>query len=117
MKVIIAGTRTITNANLIEKAISESGFVITEIVSGGAAGVDRLGEMYADYHNIPIKAFRADWKKFGRTAEPRRNKQMAEYADALIAIWDGESRGTRNMIGEATFLGIKIYVMSVRLVT
>ena len=98
MKVIIAGSRTLSNPLLITQAIEESGFEVTEVVSGCAQGVDRAGEDWAALNNIPVKRFPAKWHKHGRQAGWLRNKEMAVYADALIAIWDGKSKGTRHMI-------------------
>ncbi len=106
MKVIIAGTRykdkdeniPFDDYNLVVKTIEDSGFTITEVVSGTATGVDRLGEQWARANNIPIKEMPADWNRYGRSAGPFRNKAMAEYADAAIVIWDGKSPGSRNMI-------------------
>lgn len=110
MKVIIAGGRDITDPALVFEAIRASGFEIGEVVSGGAKGVDSIGEDWAIANGRPIKWFHADWTKHGRAAGPIRNRQMAEYADALIAVWDGKSRGTKNMIEEATRRGLKVYV-------
>ena len=110
MKVIIAGSRTITDCTIVSEAISKAGFDITEIVSGGAVGVDRCGEWYAAHHNIPIKRFLADWRRYGRKAGPIRNGQMADYADALVAVWDGASTGTKNMIELAERNGLKVFV-------
>lgn len=110
MKVIIAGGRTITDISLVYAAIAESGFEITEVVSGGADGVDKLGEKAAMDSLFPVKVFKADWDRFGRSAGPKRNREMATYADALIAIWDGKSRGTKNMIETAKFFDLKVYV-------
>ena len=98
MKVIIAGTRSVDDYKLVVEAIQRSGYNITEVVSGCATGIDRLGEQWARANNIPIKEMPADWSRFGNSAGPMRNRQMAEYADAAVIIWDGESRGTRNMI-------------------
>lgn len=110
MKTIIAGTRTINDYNMVLKAIKDSNFVITEIVSGGAEGPDKLGEVYANANQIPIKHFLADWKTFGKSAGPIRNIEMGDYADALIAIWDGESAGTRQMISYAQKKRLKIFI-------
>jgi hypothetical protein len=60
--------------------------------------VDQIGEDWAREHNIPVKQFLAQWNIHGKSAGPIRNKEMAEYADALIAFWDGQSKGTKNMI-------------------
>lgn len=98
MKVVIAGSRDITDRMGLVKAIKQSGFEITEVVSGCARGVDKLGEAWARANDIPIKEFPADWNKHGNAAGPIRNAEMAEYADALIVLWDGESKGTKNMI-------------------
>ena len=100
MKVVIFGSRDITDYALVERAVEESGIYgrVTEIVSGLARGVDTLALEYALKHGFPVKKFPADWKKFGRSAGPRRNEQMAEYSDYGVAVWDGRSRGTRHMM-------------------
>ena len=110
MKVIIAGGRTITDYSLVLSALGESEFTPTEIVSGMAPGVDTLAIQFANENNLPLVEFHADWNKYKRAAGPIRNRQMAEYGDALVAIWDGDSRGTKNMIEEATKRGLKVYV-------
>lgn len=110
MKVIIAGSRNILNGVVVREGIEESGFEITEIICGEAKGVDTLGKLWGKLYRIPVKSFTANWQKFGLSAGPRRNKQMAEYADALIAIWDGKSRGTLDMITQMRELKKKVYV-------
>jgi YspA, cpYpsA-related SLOG family len=104
MRVIIAGSRSFHNytrlCEIMEQLIPSLN--ITEVVSGCANGVDRLGERWAQARGIPVKRFPADWNAFGRSAGPIRNKQMAQYADALIAIkGSAVSRGTDNMIEQA----------------
>ena len=100
MKLIIAGGRDlyIDNKELFE-IIDKFGILydIKEIVSGCAAGIDSCAIEFAEYHNVKLKRFPADWAKYGRLAGPRRNLQMAEYADALLLIWDGKSSGSKNM--------------------
>ena len=113
MRVIIAGGRDIHNYTLVTEAISEANLDITVVVSGGAKGVDALGEHYASVMNLPLHLYEADWEKNGRAAGPIRNRKMAENADALIAVWDGKSRGTKNMIETATKLGLVVYVKKV----
>ena len=81
-----------------------------EVVCGKARGADTFGETYAYNASIPVKEFPADWKGLGKGAGHIRNKQMGDYADALIAVWDGESRGTKNMIDYATKKGLKIHI-------
>ena len=128
MKTIIAGCRWIENYDIVCEAVDASGFEITEVVSGAATGVDTLGENWAGAHDIPIKCFPAQWKnlkmqgavirrnkygKYNAAAGFVRNKQMAEYADALVAIWDEKSKGTKNMIELAGEAGIKVFVFTV----
>ncbi len=114
MKVIVAGGRDFTNYALVEEAIKISGFEISQIVSGKAKGVDTLGEVWALANNVPVEAFPADWSQHGRAAGPIRNKQMADYADALIAIWDGESKGTANMIQQARSKKLNVFIYLVK---
>lgn len=97
MKVIIAGSRTIESYSYVSDCVRSCGLAITEIVSGGARGVDRLGEQFAKENGIPLKQFLADWDGLGRAAGLIRNSKMVEYADALVAIWDGRSSGTKDV--------------------
>lgn len=80
-----------------------SGWLFSEIVSGHARGVDQMGERYAAEHGIPCRLFPAQWRDpvtglTDRAAGHKRNQAMAQYADALIALWDGRSPGTKHMI-------------------
>lgn len=102
MRLIIAGPRDYMNEEMVFSCISEfrKKYGIDEIISGGATGVDSLAEKYAALHNIPLKIFPADWKRLGKAAGPIRNRQMAEYGNALLAF-DKGTRGTRNMIQTA----------------
>lgn len=113
MRVIIAGGRDFHDYDVVLKAIANSGFNIEQVVSGGAKGVDALGERYATENDKLLAVFMADWNRNGRAAGPIRNGKMAEYADALIAIWDGKSKGTKNMIETATKKGMPVYVEKV----
>jgi hypothetical protein len=117
MRTIIAGTRTLVDYSLVEKAIFNAeciGINITEIVSGRATGIDKLGEFYANKHNIPIKMFPAEWDRYGISAGYIRNKQMAEYADASIIIWDGISKGTKHMINLGDKYKLINYILNVK---
>lgn len=100
MKVIIAGSRNIHTYSLVTEAVRRSGFTINEVVCGMGLGVDQVGYNWAQNNNTLVKEFPADWKAHGKAAGPIRNRKMAEYADAAIIVWDGESRGSRNMIDE-----------------
>jgi hypothetical protein len=98
LNTIIAGSRGITDLDLLETIIKESGLDISVVISGMAIGVDTLGLIWAKKHNIPTIEMPADWNKYGKSAGYIRNTEMSKKADALICLWDGESRGTRNMI-------------------
>ena len=113
MKTIIAGSRGVTDFNIVEEAIKESGFIITEVVCGCARGVDSLGEQWAKNNNIPVKYFPAEWNRFGRSAGYKRNVEMADNAEALIAVWDKVSKGTKHMIDIAGNKGLKIFVKEI----
>lgn len=108
MKTVVAGSRNLTDKDLVFGCIEKSKVAITELVSGGAKGVDLLGEAYALEKDIQVIPFWADWRKHGKAAGPIRNKEMAEYADCAIVIWDGESAGARNMIENMRSLGKRL---------
>lgn len=86
MKVIIAGSRGCNDYELLKQVINDSNFNIGEIISGGAIGVDRLGERYAHDNNIILHIMYANWGEDGRKAGILRNIKMADYSDALIYI-------------------------------
>ena len=128
MKTIVAGSRKIKSYSVVAEAIEASGFDVTEVVSGTANGVDTLGENWAEQNDRQIKRFPADWKnirvkgaiirqnqygKYNAAAGGIRNKKMAEYADALISVWDGKSKGTADMILQAHRLGLRVFVFIV----
>ena len=102
-RVIIAGSRNFNNYELLKKECDsflsdkKEKYNIT-IISGGARGADFSGEKYAKDEGFSLEVFPANWNKFGKSAGFRRNEQMAEVADALIAFWDGKSHGTKHMI-------------------
>lgn len=110
MKTIIAGSRSITSFETVRKAVEASNMLISEVVSGGAHGVDSLGEEWARLRGIPIKRFPAKWDFYGRSAGYRRNEEMADYAEALIAVWNGQSNGTRHMIDIARERKLRVFV-------
>jgi len=110
MRVVIAGGREFNNYELLREICDEHITPDSEIVSGGARGTDTLGERYAKETGRDLKTFPADWNKHGKGAGHIRNKQMAEYSDMLIAFWDGESKGTKNMIETSMKLGLKVII-------
>jgi hypothetical protein len=110
MRTIIAGSRTITDYKTIKKYLDRLDWDITVVISGMARGVDQLGEWWAIENNIPIERFPAQWKKYGRRAGYNRNLLMAQNAEALVAFWDNQSKGTKMMIDIAKEYKLKIKV-------
>ena len=105
-RIVIAGCRDYNNYDEAKKFIDESICDIRNeykliFISGGCRGADTLGERYAKENGFEIERYSADWKKYGRAAGPKRNKQMAQIADLVICFWDGQSRGTKSMISYA----------------
>jgi len=106
VKVIIAGGREYKDYANLRKVCDEifelNGIEDPEIVSGTARGTDKMGEFYAKQRGFKIRGFPADWNKFGKKAGHIRNGQMARYSDMLILFWDGKSRGSKDMLEQAT---------------
>lgn len=112
IKVIIAGSRGFNDYQLLAKTCDHilQNQEDVEIVSGGARGADKLGELYAEQCGYDIRRFIPDWGGLGNSAGFLRNQQMASYADALIAFWDKSSQGTWHMITIAHNAGLKLKV-------
>ena len=100
-RIIIAGSREFDNYSLLErimdKLLSNIKYDIV-IVCGKARGADTLGERYAKEKGYEIDYYPAQWNLYGKRAGYIRNEQMAQNADALVAFWDGHSKGTKHMI-------------------
>jgi hypothetical protein len=110
MRTIIAGSRDFTYYEEVLGIVADSNYRITQIVSGAARGVDTVGEEIAKAYNIPFVRFPADWDRYGLSAGRIRNAEMAKNADALIAVWNGFSPGTRNMIDIANKRGLLVHI-------
>ena len=118
MRLIVAGGRDFKDYKLLKETLDnfqqEYG-KITEVISGTAIGVDKLGEQYANENNIPIKRFVPDWKGLGKKAGFVRNRQMGDYVrehnGMLVAFWDKQSKGTKGMINYAKRIGLKCVVI------
>ena len=82
----------------------------TEIVSGGAKGVDTSAREYAIANHIKLTEFLPEYNKFGRRAPLKRNLQIIEYADLVLAFWDGQSHGTKFVIDKCHELGVEVVV-------
>ena len=94
MKVAIVGSRGINVSNIGEYLPHEC----SEIVSGGARGVDSSAANFARESGIRLTLFLPEYQKYGRAAPIVRNKQLVDYSDMVIALWDGKSKGTLSVI-------------------
>ena len=106
MKVGVIGSRGLTVDNL-EQYLPEN---TTEIVSGGAKGIDTCAREYALSHDIKLTEFLPEYSRYGRGAPLKRNLQIIEYADVVIAFWDRQSKGTKNVIENCKKLNVKVDV-------
>ena len=115
MRMIIAGgsdfTDTYSAGVYLIKLVEEKKIPDTPtIISGGARGADKVGENLAKMFDLPLEIYPADWNTYGKSAGYRRNTQMADTADVLIAFWDGKSRGTSHMISTMQKQNKPVYV-------
>lgn len=109
MKVAVIGSRELTVSDL-GRYLPEN---TTEIVSGGAKGVDTSAREYALSHDIKLTEFLPEYTRFGRNAPLKRNITIIEYSDIVLAFWDGKSRGTKFVIDNCRRLGVevRVYIM------
>ena len=114
-RVIIAGCRDFNDYELLKEKcdyfLQDEKKEDVVIISGHASGADALGERYAQERGFQLETFPADWKAHGWAAGPIRNARMSSAANALIAFWDGKSRGTKNMIETAKNHNLKVVVV------
>jgi hypothetical protein len=106
MKIAIIGSRNLSVKNL-EDYIPEN---VTEIVSGGAKGIDSDAANYAMEHRLKLKVFLPEYDRYKRAAPLKRNIEIINYADEVIAFWDGKSRGTYFVIDNCKKLNKKITI-------
>ncbi|MBQ2724426.1 MAG: DUF2493 domain-containing protein [Clostridia bacterium] len=109
MKVAVIGSREIRIENLQDYLPQDT----TEIVSGGAKGVDTCAKEYALAHGIPLTEFRPEYSRYGRGAPLKRNLSIIEYADMVLAFWDGKSKGTGFVIEACKKRNIPILVYKI----
>ena len=112
-RIIIAGGRDFSDYNLLSTTMDYLLSRVNDeiiVVCGKARGADTLGELYAQERGYTVQYFPADWERYGKSAGHVRNTEMAKNADALVAFWDGSSRGTKNMIEIAQKHGLKIRI-------
>ena len=109
MKVAIIGSRNLV-INDLQNYLPET---VTEIVSGGAKGIDACAKEYALAHGLKLTEFLPEYAKYGRSAPLKRNLQIIEYADEVIAFWDGKSAGTKYVIDNCRKMNKKITVNTI----
>ena len=110
MKIAIIGSRNL-NIDNIENYLPDE---TTEIVSGGAKGIDRCAEKYAREHGLKLTVFLPEYNKYGKGAPLKRNLQRINYADEVIAFWDGTSKGTKYVIDQCEKINKKITVCVIK---
>lgn len=98
MKTIIAGSRHIDDYALLKRVMQNVPWQITEVISGGYKGVDTLAIRWAEENRIPYIVIKANWERFGPAAGPIRNGEMANIGEALVLVWDGHSRGSKDIL-------------------
>lgn len=109
MRLAIVGSRNLDKIE-IEKYVPKD---VDEIVSGGAKGVDRLAKNYAIEKGIKYTEFLPEYALYRKAAPIRRNEKIASYADAILAFWNGHSKGTQKVIGQFEKLGKNAIVILV----
>lgn len=112
-RIIVAGGRDFNDPVLMNQKLSALTKNLKKflIITGGAEGADRLAENWAFHHMVPYAIFHPDWKKNGAKAGFLRNLEMAKQADAVIAFWDGASKGTKHMIDIAEKRNLKLRIV------
>lgn len=115
-KLIVAGGRDFTEYEWAKREIIRLGTVelkdfSVSIVCGMARGADALGLRFAQEHKVVVHKFPADWDKHGKQAGHIRNREMGDFADGLLAFWDGKSKGTKGMIDYMRYLGKNVRVI------
>lgn len=118
MKLCIAGGRNLhPKLDQVTAAVEASGAEVVQVeyvISGGAPGADKAGELWALANNISIVTYAANWRLHGNAANPIRNRKMAEACDLAIVFWDGESLGTKGMIRCMRDLGKRAHIVWLR---
>jgi hypothetical protein len=108
MRIAVTGSRS------LESDIAE--FIpqgITEMISGGAQGIDTIAERWADENNVPKLIIRPNYARYGKAAPLVRSRTMVRISDLIVAVWDGKSRGTKYCIEYARRIGkpVKVYMI------
>ena len=103
--ILVAGSRTFVNDQRLAEILGKEIKAGDTIVEGGAKGVDTMARQWAEENGVSYMEFKADWKRYGKAAGPKRNDQMtefiAEHGGRAVYIWDGKSKGTKQCIESA----------------
>lgn len=115
MKIIVAGSRSINDKEMVFKILKRitNRYTDVELVSGCAKGPDNLAIEFAENNDVIVHKFPADWDKYGKRAGYLRNEDMAKFSDVLVAFWDGESKGTKHMISLAIKYRLKVKIIDI----
>ena len=107
MRLIVCGSRATPHKDAMKQVKASYASYLklfpaaTTLLQGGARGIDAAAKAFFSNLGVPVEEYPADWNKYGNVAGPLRNKQMAENGNVVLAVWCGESKGTRSMINEA----------------
>lgn len=110
MRMVVSGSRTITDEAWIERTLAGYIAVKDVVITGGCRGVDTIAHDFARRMFAKTRVIEADWQEHGKAAGPIRNAKMLRGSDVLIAFWDGESRGTKSAIDEARKLRVETHI-------
>lgn len=110
---LVCGSRSVTDADEARFLVEDADLLfgpLEEVIHGGARGVDRHAHRAARGMGHRVRVFEADWDEHGKAAGPIRNSEMVEEADAVAALWDGESAGTKDTVDKALDAGLDVLV-------
>ena len=111
MRIGVIGSRAFNDVELLNRELDKYLDKVRVIVSGGAKGADKLGEMWALQNNITTEIFYPEFKFFGRGAYRMRNIEIVRNSDLIIAFWDGKSKGTNQTVGIAKKAGVPVMIV------
>lgn len=113
-RVLVCGSRHFNDGDIVARELSSIGD-ISEIIHGGAPGADTCAGTFARDNSIPVNVYPALWQLYGVGAGPERNRRMLAESkpDLVVAFWDGQSRGTKHMIGIAEKAGVEVRIINI----